>query len=313
MMKTRLLCGLRVALETASLVSAWRAARSLRLAGYTYLKVDGDILLACAGPVIFGFSAHSGALRWTYPTPLGPEGQLLAAHGGRVYVSGGQRPFLALDALTGHVLWRYDRGFATLALVADDQHVHTYAGARAGWVITTVRASDGSLVQTLPLQDGRETLAALTPGGADGGIAYLMRDSRLCAVRLHDGEELWRTDPFPDVSDEAIASPFSTVQVAATQQSLFYAYEHCQPGTRVMRVGALDARSGAALWRWRGPERPLPLHHGLNLTAALGNLYLSTGDGVFAFGGADGRLLWHLPPGFDPAPIAPALASVERM
>jgi hypothetical protein len=64
----QLVCGVQGLLRWGNLSRAWNTARSLELAGYTYLAVGDDVVLACAGSVIFAFSTRSGALRWAFPT-----------------------------------------------------------------------------------------------------------------------------------------------------------------------------------------------------------------------------------------------------
>jgi outer membrane protein assembly factor BamB len=85
------------------------------------------------------------------------------------------------------------------------------------------------------------------------------------------------------------------VRVATGEQTVFYGYEVLIPPVHYPVVGALDASSGARLWDWRGPERPIPMSGAPSLQAAQGKVYVITAAGIFALNGADGRLVWQAP------------------
>lgn len=300
-LRATLPCGL-------NLVRAWQTARSLGLLGYIYLRLDGDALIACSGEVIFGFDGRSGALRWTFATIDGRHGRLMAAAGGKVFVNVDslETPgFCALDARSGRRLWRCPDVVPLTVLAADAAHVDVDSVVRPGRkahgrALVAVRAADGTIEWTLSRGNEPEYVAAL----AVDGTAYLVRGAQLWAVRGTDSVELWRVT----VASHAAASNDQREQiwlrVALTGTRLFYACAHCAPAAHRVTVGALEATTGRTRWRWQGPERPAPLRNGVQLVAAPGRVYLRADKEIVALDGDDGRLLWHLPAGFDSLTMA---------
>jgi outer membrane protein assembly factor BamB len=311
----RVACFLRVAFGQFSLTSAWWAVRSLRLAGCLSLTADGDLLLACAGSVLFAFDAAMGALRWVTPPLLYQDRRVLAVRSGRIYVAGERGGIEALDARTGTRRWAAERLGAPLCVAAGDALVYVHASKRGGPFLATLRAEDGTQLRTHALRAGlragedEEWVVALT----DDGVAVLLRDRQLQSIRLDDGEVLWRSGRLEAMREDAAGRPVSVPQVAVAGRHLAYAYTAFDgtARTRTLHVGALDTLSGASLWKWHGPERPWPLQGSQHLVVAFGNVYLSTHDGAYAFGG-DGRALWTTPPGFDVAFIGTTLAEAEH-
>jgi len=52
---------------------------------------------------------------------------------------------------------------------------------------------------------------------------------------------------------------------------------------------------------------------GASLAAALGHLYLTAHEGMFAFDGDDGHLLWQLHPGYNERLWAPLVIRTESV
>jgi outer membrane protein assembly factor BamB len=164
--------------------------------------------------------------------------------------------------------------------------------------------ADGRREQVFRLADG-EALATVTAEG----IAYVMRGARLRAVRVADGAELWQSAPLRGVPDAEPETTATSVRLAVGEQTVFYGYQVVIPPVQYTVVGALDASSGAHLWDWRGPERPLPLTGALSLQAARGNVYINTAAGISVFTGADGRLVWQTP---GDGAISRTMLSIDR-
>lgn len=302
----RLVCGLRIAFGQFSLAHARWEVRSLRLAGRVSLMADGDMLFACANSIMFAFNSETGALRWMFPTLSGQQRRLLAAHGGRIYVASVRHGIQALDAGTGRALWSYERSRGGRILAVGEARIYLHATTGRSQSIVTLSVRDGTQDRSFLLRSDQGTLVAVS----DTSVAYLLRDQRLCAVRLDDERELWRTERLEDMPDgttPALALPPN----GSGDQALFYGYMRVQTKSRMSCVGALDPRTGATLWRWDGPERPLPVRGGPSLTIGLGNVYVSTGDGIYALSGSDGHLLWHTPAGFHLV-TAPMLVAIKR-
>ncbi|MGH2514119.1 MAG: PQQ-binding-like beta-propeller repeat protein [Ktedonobacterales bacterium] len=289
---------LRTLWRTSSPTTAWNAARMFELAGlpgYTNLAATGELVLVGAGSIIFAFRARSGTLRWIRPLLSGGDHRLIAARNGAVYIHGDRSALEALDARTGRVWWSSDQDFYVESLAASDTHVHLSGGSSHGPFLASLNAVDGTREHMWPLHPG-EHLAAL----ADDGTAYLSRGSRLFAVRLAEEKEIWCSAPLRDApDDDDDAFHVSSVCVEAGGQAVFYGFAESYRPSRTGRavVGALDARSGATRWEWRGPERPLPASGAPSLLAACGNVYVTSSAGIFALRGGDGHLVWQSPGG----------------
>jgi outer membrane protein assembly factor BamB len=284
-------------------LQAWRTATTHRLAGYTRLSTDGGLVCASTYSDAFAFSAHDGTLRWTYPSASGLGHTTV--HAGRVYIQDNPRGLFALDARTGRQRWIYSKCHL-MDFAVGDTHLFVRVSSGRGWKLQALRASDGTGERVLALPGGMHDLMAL----ADNGVAYVNRDNRLAAVRIDDGAELWRTGPRAGTPQDA--DPLVWRPAVATSDRLFYARHVFERGLHSMIVSALDAGSGAKLWEWRGPQQPRPERYGISMTPALGNLIVSTCDGIYALAGGDGQPLWHIPTGFNPAGRAPLVVRLEQ-
>ena len=293
----RLTWGLQTVWMTSSPTRAWQAMQSLDLVGHISLAVCGEVVLACTQQVIFAFSGRSGALLWLAPTLSGRSWPLLAAGGDLVYMRGDSGALEALDALTGSKRWS-SAGSVRIEFDEDmfavgETRVYlssSHGSHNRSQVITALRVTDGRREQAFRLATG-DALAKVTAEG----VAYVMRGARLRAMRVADGAELWqsaRLQGIPDAEPETIAK---SMRLAAGEQIVFYGYQVLIPPVQYTVIGALDASSGARLWDWRGPERPLPRTGAPRLHAAQGNVYVITAAGIFVFTGSDGRLVWQTP------------------
>lgn len=307
MAQRRVTWGLRALWMTSSPAQARQVMQSLELAGSTYLAVSDDMALVCKQQAIFGLSMRSGALRWVMPTLSGMGRPLIASGGHLVYIQSDSGTLDALDARTGRKRWSSEGKlhveFDADTLAVSETQVCLFTTHGRQRTIMTLRLADGGREQTLPLAEG-ETPVRVT----SDGLAYVMRGARLRAVRMADGAELWQSAPLwnvPDAEREAFAR---SVRLVVGEHAVFYGYEMLTTPVHHTVVGALDKSSGAPLWDWRGPERSLPLSGAPSLHAAQGNIFAITSAGVFAFNGADGRLLWQAP---GDAAISRAVLSID--
>ncbi len=133
----------------------------------------------------------------------------------------------------------------------------------------------------------------------------------LYAVRLRDDTVLWHAS---ELAGAATLDPYelhSTANVTATDEHVFYAYTRRLADAQVLVVGALKAETGRLLWQWRGSELPVPITGGASLVAVLGHLYVTAHEGMYAFAGNDGHLLWQHHPGYERR-WAPVVIRTER-
>lgn len=302
----RLLCGVRVACGQFSLTAARFATRSLRLAGTQNLLVDGEMLLVSNGSTLIAFDQRTGRLGWVSPVLSGRRRRLFSACYGRVYLDGEPQGVQALDTRTGKRLWTFNRSGVVQICAATATRVYVALDRGRRREIASLNAADGALVGTFLAQSGAERVLAVT----DDGEALLLRDGRLTLARLDDERELWRGERLErDAQGDWRYS--LTVSLDASERRLYWAYMRVAEGTAWPRVGAMRLDSGAALWGWEGARHPLPGRGGVFVTAALGNVYVSTGDGIEAFRGDGGTPLWRSPAGFLRV-AGPAVVAVER-
>jgi outer membrane protein assembly factor BamB len=303
MAKLKLKYGVRTALGQISIGAGHHTAESIQLAWDADLRADGGMLFVCSHGATFALDAPSGAYRWFYPIFTGFTHKLIAAHGGRLYVEGDHPGMVALDGQTGRALWQYHGMTEPSRVLFDDAHLYA-ADDRA---IVVLQVADGTLERKYTIQPKTEFFAGLR---ADG-VAYLMRSSGLHAVRLRDDNVLWHSATLVDAATQEPYGLHSMANVEATGEYVFYAYRHRLADAHMLVVGALEAATGRALWQWRGPELPLPMIGGASLTAALGQLYLISHEGMFAFNGNDGHLLWQHHPGYNERRWAPVVIRTE--
>lgn len=294
--------GLQVLWQTSSPRSALYAAKSLELAGYTYLAAADGLAVVCKSSVIFALDARTGMVRWTYATLFGLDRRLITARDDLVYVrsEGGMQ---ALDARTGKARWSGEFTLHVDEIMVSDAHVYIIDRSARKRAITVLRVADGRREYVFSLAEG-EFAAQVT----NDGIAYLMRHGRLRAVRVADGTELWRSEPLRNVPEKERESFDNSVRVVASENVMFYGYNLWSASTHFAAVGGLDASSGTRLWEWREPEQSSRESGGLHLKSAGGIVYAIMSSGVYAFSGVDGRLLWHAPGGVG---IARAVLSVD--
>lgn len=291
----RLGWGLRALRRTSRPLSAWNAIREFEFAGlpgYTNAVAAGELVFVSAGSAVYAFSAHSGELRWCFPIVSNSDRWLVAAHGNTVYIRGTHGPLDALDAQTGKVRWRGEGNFHLERLTPSDTLVYVSSESNSGRAILALRVVDGRREQTLALADG-EKPACVT----SDGIAYLMGQTRLRAVRVADDTELWQSAPLRDAPDNEPAYFVCSVDVAADERTVFYGYESLRSPVHCAVVGGLDATTGARLWEWHGQEQPIPVAVRPRLKVAGGTVYVIVPAGIFAFRGRDGTLLWRAPGG----------------
>jgi outer membrane protein assembly factor BamB len=323
---TRLQVGLRVAFGQFSPVGAWQAMRSMRLSGGSYsmpLATDGSVLCVCSGPLLLGFGAASGRLRWVAPALNGQARHVFAVRNGRVLVTGnrdyatGGPGLEALDAHTGRVLWRYQNTFAPPRFALDDEHVYALAN------LARPRASGKLAIVTLSIADGtQQCWFALHPPDSyetmqlisEEGVAYLLRDRSLCAIRLADERELWRTPPFKGMTAELawlrLAMSPTPATMPTAPRRLTFAYTQSSGQLRTLYAGTLDADSGALLWQWEEAGGPQPSGGVGDVAVVQGAVFLRAAGATYAFSAADGRLLWRVPAGFSPV-SGPALVALD--
>jgi len=187
------------ALDLASGRVRWRAETDGRVRSSPAVDGGSVYVGSCDGSV-YAFAAATGKRRWRFDTDgrafdsgkFGYDRKSVyappaVAHG-RVFAGGRDGKFYALDAATGHELWRTDFGTSW---------VMGAAALREGRVF--VSTSDGHQVRCLSETDGKEawrfeTASALWASPALSGNLALVTDwgGDVIALDARTGKEAWR-------------------------------------------------------------------------------------------------------------------------
>jgi outer membrane protein assembly factor BamB len=219
--------------------------------------VNGTIYIATgngASPaVVYALNAQTGAQLWQY-AENGPD--LISVGDGRVYTSpmqqdmpgssfSGPQFISALDASTGHVLWRLtakngesiERGG-----IAEANGV-AYLAATSGSVYA-VQAASGQLLwytrQVASRPIGMKAISAATPV-INNGIVYTGSTGGVFAYRTSDGKLLWQ------YSSSAQVGPPLSIQPLVAGNSVYFSTS-VPAGSLV----ALRASDGKLLWQHPG-------------------------------------------------------------
>ncbi len=310
----------------------WRTAPK-DLQGRPALAVDGDRVFAVGSRenrAVFALDTQTGSVRWIAPDMRGcsyrliagwnavcrraalsdyfslPQTrgtyQLLTAQRGAVYLTASNSSIHMLDAHTGRERWRSTMRGTPITVTVNEAQVFTEAYTPQGLVIAVLRAADGTLESTLPLQRDRDRPLIIT----DQGIVYLIRGPQVCALRIIDGESVWCTS---HIWEKTILPGDVALQAFLSDQALSYCNVQLTP--QQLTVGALDRQSGKKLWEWKSDERLARASNAVSLVGGHGQLYVATCQGLFAFRERDGHLLWHALPTTDLSFIQPALVPAE--
>lgn len=200
----------------------------------------------------------------------------------------------ALRITDGKSLWTYPLhrvGESAIAAYAANGAVYvlTYyggggTGARAGFAVTALGASDGALIWA---HEGDDTG---WPFHVSKSLV-LITGNGVCAFRSDTGETQWCIVPPGEVD-------------AADDSSIYVGRYDRRASTTVLAVAALSASDGSQRWAWKsGPQRPM--NGGNNrygasigaispsMTVLDGVAYAGATEGVYAILGSDGHQLWH--------------------
>lgn len=316
----RLARGLQVGVQSSNPVTGLRALSDFGITNHLSLKFDvrGDgasvtsdaSLIASDGYVLFALNARTGSVRWLVPVSPNVHHRLLDVRDGNVYLTPNSSCIDALDARTGRRMWSYQLHGMVHDAVAGNAVVYVHQQERNSARIVTLRALDGSPVRTSDLGKVRSknaaALAAITPDG----IAYVLRDRRLHALKLATNTEQWQSPPYlveSSVGDDQGEISLLTHGIAGGGRVGVFAYTINSPATRTsaLHLRAFDRQAGDDVWRWPDTTRAYsdtssdPSRGYGTLLAAFGVVCVRANDGLHAFDIATGRQLWHTPPGFD--------------
>ncbi len=300
-----------IALDLATGAVRWRAAMALPVRGGPAVLGDTVIATQLDGTVL-GLDASSGAVRWRHELGLGVAPRGATTFGSPIIddgdvLIGNQRKLAAIDR--GRAMWTTDpvhdsEDFPSLASVASARGVAVGTFDRAlGGVVAWDRATGSELWRF-----GGDLATAINASPVIGeDTVYLVNGlTEVIAVDLVTGDERWVTKVDPagfDWGSATVATPALAHGVLVVP-------------TLYRDLVALDATSGAVLWRFAGRPTPLRTTHyrgagesGFEASPVI------TGDVVWA-ADTSGRLsaldlhtgagLWHVDIG---APVLAGLAA----
>jgi outer membrane protein assembly factor BamB len=286
-----------VALDLATGAERWRYTTPFPARSAP--AIDGDTVVATLGNgEVHAVSLADGAVRWVHDVAGGLDSLASSAWGpptiasGVVYVAIQGRT-TALDLATGAPRWTRDLP-STYPWLGSLAAVTVAAGAAVAnssreAPLTAWVAGAGSRLWDLPSAKG---VAVNATPIADGGDLYLVNSAGLVSkVALGSGAPRWSTSVTPDATD------WDYTVTATPSLAGGRLFVPTQRGELV----ALDATSGAVLWRYATPVGPLQFAHYRAAEPGFPASPVATGDLVWvprpdgvlaALSAADGTELW---------------------
>jgi outer membrane protein assembly factor BamB len=291
--------------------SKWRVPTARPVRGGIAVE-DGIVVVPLIDGVVLGLDVANGDERWRYElsTGLAPEAGVVfaapAAENGDVFI-GNQRNLAVLGASTGGMLWRADpvpegRDSQSAAAVAlrDELAVGTFNRAFGG-VIAWDRTTGTRLWNIVD----SGTVAVNASPVIDGEQIYIVSGATDVTALDHQGHVRWRTKLDPEGFDWGHA----TVGTPALARGVLVV------PSLYRDLVALDAATGAELWRFAARPGPLrTTHYRSGGEAGFAASPVITGDIVWAVDTSGqlsalelqtGSVLWKSPIG---APVLAGLA-----
>ena len=252
-----------VALELATGTILWRAVTPIQVRGGVAVVEDVVVVPQIDG-VVLGLDAATGSERWRYALRPGTAPEAAAtfasvtADGADVMI-GHQRELAVLAAADGHHRWRADpvpegENSESLAAVAvgDGLVVGTFNRLFGG-----VQAWDRATGEPLWKRETSDTVGInATPVIADHTVFIADAADEVTALDLATGNAKWHTALAPDEGFEWGNATIGT-PAYATRGS----HHILIVPTLYRDVVALDATTGAELWRHTGLPSPLRTTH----------------------------------------------------
>ena len=302
------------ALRTHDGTLRWQLTKGIEMAGPTFLVGDGDLLFATFGMgigAIYAVQAQTGGVEWIERVPDESQFRLIAADKGKVYVRlaasessghahGRHRPtgLKALDGQTGQVLWMSHDCPSSALLVASNDVIYTYGIAlNRERTITTLDLAQGLTLGKLSLRNTDSVLAI-----ARDGVAFVIRQTQMIALRIADGVELWSIGYPYDAHKYLVRSTF---HVALTDEFLYYA--QISDSDQSLVVGSLAVNTGKRAWQWASDTDDALHVNAVRLAVDADAVYLTTPRGIFSLDARDGHLRWHTLRSVDLSFVSPAV------
>ncbi|MGE3762584.1 MAG: PQQ-binding-like beta-propeller repeat protein [Kofleriaceae bacterium] len=300
-----------VALDLATGAERWRYRTPFPAVGAAAASGD-TVVVATKNGEVHAVALADGALRWIHDAAAGQStfsGSLWAPPtiaDGLVYVAL-QGNFTAIDLATGDPVWARDPNDPEFNWLGSLAAVAVSEGTAIAAFNRTLGVASASATTGAPgwsMKDGRSLAVNASPL-VENGVVYLVNAAgTVSASNLSSGSVIWSRN----VTAGATEWHYSvTATPALAGGRLFVA-------TQWDDLVALDAASGAVLWRTPAPDGVLNFTHYRDAQAGWPASPVVTGDIVWiggldgrlrAFAADDGRELWSTQLG---APITSAVA-----
>jgi eukaryotic-like serine/threonine-protein kinase len=272
---------------------------------YAYLSspavANGLVYTGSLNGDVYALDTSTGAQVWSYGTTDRMNGGLAVADG-TVYAGAGEPDYyyVALDATTGALQWKFDAGGGT-------GQTPSVVGGRAyisdEYTLSTLDAYTGAVLWTHNFGD------VVTQAAVADGAVFLGADTTVYALNAATGAVLWsyNTSPYVATSMPAVADGVVFVGTAgvygsswlyalsASTGAVMWSHETCDEGFNAPAVAngvvyaissycadevALDAATGAVLWS----RTPGILNTSVSPVVTHGMVYFGDGTHIYAFG-----------------------------
>ena len=287
--------GLQAYFQSFSMKKVKQVIRGLRLSDGLNLCIAGTMtLLGETDSTLYAFDTRDGDLRWAATVYGRPIPALVPPGSDRFYAPREWRGVKAVQSATGKVIWSSTEPQYAREVVASDTAVFVIGRVTNKSAITTLRATDGSVVGSYSLRSGgrdETQLVKVTPNGT----AYLLCDHHLVAIRLQDQHELWSSRWVDEVLSSSTGSSTGEAALACGERRVSLALRQFFPTSSTLHVATLDPDSGKVLWHWQTPETVTPARGGPSLLATPEMLYVRNHDSVYALAAGGGHLVWKMP------------------
>lgn len=195
-------------------------------------------------------TSQSGGRAWS--TDLTPAGESresvsgggLAYEGGKVFATTGHGQLVALDAVSGSILWRQDVG-APIGGAPTVENGVVYITNRSSTGFA-VRASDGKLLwQVAGIPQPTAVMGVAAPAVSGDMVVFPFASGQVLAVDRETGIERWSAQVAGNRIGRAVAYIRDMTGEPVIAGDTIYA------GTSSGRIAAFDRETGAQLWSAR--------------------------------------------------------------
>src|SRR5260221_3747666 len=282
------------------------------------LVVD-DGLVIISDTHIYALDARTGREVQLYPDylPASLGELLLTAHDGIIYAADtdnhGKASLVAFRARDKKLLWQYE--FPTpyiaperVSIVNDIVYVHAGGGDPTYFYLAALHNENGSVLWLRKLTIEGATLNLFT---VEHDVIYFYADKYFCAYRAHDGSQIYcrPTSVPPDTLIGANGSFYTGFIVECPPYDPHAACQPRDPRDRFLyEIEARDAMSVQAV-RWHWSSALTTYNSRMVLSVVADQLYVATGEGIYALRVRDGFQQWHVE---DPGIVAFTAGSLDQ-